>query len=304
MPNALVIYMVAHQPRRVRLPAQLIQRGTAPEKMDALIFDEAMDRRYFDKVAKYCYRPATELFSSLVEKGMKISLGFSVSLLEQMRRFGPDVLTGYQKLVAHPNCELSDDVGYRFSNRDWNGWPLMADTYASWVRQAMGEFVFLAWDFETFGEHHRADSGIFPFMHALHDDFVKQKMRYLTPSEAIAAFPKAHEMPLPEYGCTWAGDGGMDFFLGNEAQQGIFRLMHHIYNKAKLTKHPHLIDIAMWLLQSDNLHLIQWFSKAGAQAEVSAYFTPDEWWELGGLGILREQQRVYVNFLRAMDEYA
>ena len=40
-----------------------------------------------------------------------------------------------------------------------------------------------------------------------------------------------------------------------------------------------------------------------AQAEVSAYFTPDEWWELGGLGILREQQRVYVNFLRAMDEY-
>ena len=77
MANSLVIYMVAHQPRRVRLPAQLIQRGTAPERMDALIFDEAMDRRYFDKVAKYCYRPATELFSSLVEKGMKISLGFS-----------------------------------------------------------------------------------------------------------------------------------------------------------------------------------------------------------------------------------
>src|SRR2546421_9486482 len=106
MPNALVIYMVAHQPRRIRLPAQLIQRGTAPEKMDALIFDEAMDRRYFDKVAKYSYRPATELFTSLVEKGMKISLGFSVSLLLQMRRFGPDVLTGFQKLVSHPNVEL------------------------------------------------------------------------------------------------------------------------------------------------------------------------------------------------------
>ena len=28
MPNALVIYMVAHQPRRIRLPAQLIPRGT------------------------------------------------------------------------------------------------------------------------------------------------------------------------------------------------------------------------------------------------------------------------------------
>ncbi|HEY8677559.1 MAG TPA: glycoside hydrolase [Candidatus Dormibacteraeota bacterium] len=401
MPNALVIYMVAHQPRRVRLPAQMIPRGTAPERMDALIFDDQMDRRYFDKVATYCYRPATELFQSLVEGGMKISLGFSVSLLLQMRRFGPDVLRLFQKLVSHENVELvavepyhsfifyldiaafaermqwgkrqleetfqkpisvtdttemfmsndiyfqlqasgfkgavmdgrpwvmgwrepshlyrypgeqmrlftrhfqlSDDVGYRFSNREWNGWPLMADTYAGWVRQSMGDFTFLAWDYETFGEHHRSDSGIFPFMHALHADFKQHKMNYLMPSEAIAAFTDAHEMPLPEYGCTWAGDGGMDFFLGNEAQQGIFRLMHHIYNKAKLTKHPHLMDIAMWLLQSDNLHLIQWFSKSGSQAEVSAYFTPDEWWELGPLGILREQQRVYVNFLRAMDEYA
>src|SRR5437764_11044204 len=106
MPNAMVIYMVAHQPRRVRLPAQLIARRTPPEKMDALIFDEQMDRRYSDQVAKYCYRPATELFQSLVEKGMKISLGFSVSLLLQMQRFAPDVLRGFQKLVAHENVEL------------------------------------------------------------------------------------------------------------------------------------------------------------------------------------------------------
>src|ERR1700724_3317907 len=332
MPNSLVIYMVAHQPRRIRLPAQLIPRGTPPEKMDALIFDDQMDRRYFDKVAKYSYRPATELFQSLVDKGMKISLGFSVSLLLQMRRYGPDVLAGFQKLVSHENVELVAVEPYhsfifyldiaafaermawgkrqleetfqkRIAVTDTTEMFMWTDTYATWVRQAMGEFVFLAWDFETFGEHHRADSGIFPFMHALHDDFAKHKMRYLSPSEAITTFKDAHEMPLPEYGCTWAGDGGMDFFLGNEAQQGIFRLMHHIYNKAKLTKHPHLIDIAMWLLQSDNLHLIQWFSKAGDQAEASAYFTPDDWWELGGRGILREQQRVYVTFLRAMDEY-
>src|SRR6266480_6883884 len=108
MPNNLVIYMVAHQPRRVRLPAQLIPRGTSPEKMDGLIFDEQMDRRYFDKVSKYSYRPATELFQSLVEKGMKISLGFSVSLLLQMRRFGPDVLAGFQKLVSHENVRSEE----------------------------------------------------------------------------------------------------------------------------------------------------------------------------------------------------
>jgi len=37
---------------------------------------------------------------------------------------------------------------------------------------------------------------------------------------------------------------------------------------------------------------------------VSAYFTPSEWWELGDLGIIREQQQVYLNFIRALDELA
>jgi alpha-amylase len=400
MANNLVIYMVVHQPRRIRLPARIIPRGTPAEALDAYLFDEEMDRRYFEKVARYCYRPATAMFQELVEAGMKIAIGLSVSLLFQMRRWGRDVLSAFQTLLAHPNVELvavepyhsflfyldierfmermrwgrdhlsetfqkpivvtdttemfmsnevyfalqglgfqaavmdgrpwvlgwraanylyrypgqtmrllarhhelSDDVGYRFSNRGWSQYPLTADRYAHWLRQVQGDFTFLAWDFETFGEHHREDSGIFPFMRALHADLRQHGMRYHLPSEALTRFPKVHEIPLPEYGCTWAGDGGMDFFLGNPAQQGLFRLMHHVYSKAQLTMHPHLLDLALWLLQSDNLHLIQWFHKEGSEAEVSAYFTPDEWWELGPLGILREQQRVYVNFLRAMDEY-
>jgi alpha-amylase len=201
--------------------------------------------------------------------------------------------------------ELSDDVGYRFSNQSWAEFPLMADRYASWLREAWGDVVTLGWDFETFGEHHRADSGIFEFMPALAAELKKLKVRMMLPSEAVAELADSRfEVPINEYGTTWAGEGGMEFFLGNSAQQGLFRLMHHAYSKARLTGDPRLIEIAKWLLQSDNLHLIQWFSRWGPEAEVSAYFTPDEWWELGALGILREQQRVYVNFIRALDEHA
>jgi alpha-amylase len=35
---------------------------------------------------------------------------------------------------------------------------------------------------------------------------------------------------------------------------------------------------------------------------MSACFTPDEWWELGSHGIIREQQRVYLNFIRSLDD--
>ena len=52
--------------------------------------------------------------------------------------------------------------------------------------------------------------------------------------------------------------------------------------------------------QSDNLHLIQWFGRSGAEAEVSAYFTPGEWWSLGPEQIVREMQAVYENFIRAL----
>ena len=76
--------------------------------------------------------------------------------------------------------------------------------------------------------------------------------------------------------------------------------MLHAYNKARLTRDRGIVDVALWLLQSDHLHLIQWFGRQGAEAEVSAYFTPEEWWRLGGDGIVRELVRVYLNFVSAI----
>jgi alpha-amylase len=398
----LVVYTVVHQPRRLKLPAQVIPPKTPPETMPDFVFDEAMDRRYFEKVATFAYIPASAMFRDLTKRGWKMSIGFSNSFLLQAEKWAPKVLDSFKRLCASPNVEvvcvepyhswlfyvdivafkeamiharerleglfqksvtvtdttemfmsndvyfalqqcgftgafmegrawqlgwrepthvyryplqrlallcrhhdLSDDVGYRFSNRSWVEFPLTAERYAGWIRETWGDLVTLGWDFETFGEHHRANSGIFTFVPALAAELKKRKVRMMLPSEAIAELGGGgFEVPVSEYGTTWAGEGGMEFFLGNSAQQGIFRLMHHAYSKARLTGDPRLVEIAKWLMQSDNLHLIQWFSRWGPEAEVSAYFTPDEWWELGVLGILREQQRVYVNFIRALDEAA
>ena len=402
MAENLVVYTVIHQPRRLKLPARVIPRDTPSERFADFIFDEAMDKRYFDKVAQYAYEPASAMFSDMTARGWRMSIGFSNSFLVQAEQWGKKVLESFQRLCASPNVEvvcvepyhswllyldiaafkesmlwarkrledvfqkpvtvtdttemfmsndvyfalqqcgfkgalmegrpwqiawrepthvykypgqemallvrhheLSDDVGYRFSNQGWSGWPLLAETYARWLREAWGDLVTLGWDFETFGEHHRKDSGIFEFTRGLPAQLKKQKVRMLLPSEAIAEFGTArYDIPINEYGTTWAGDGGMEFFLGNPAQQGVFRLMHHAYSKARLTGDATFIEIAKWLLQSDNLHLIQWFDRAGSEAEVSAYFTPYEWWELGAHGIIREQQRVYLNFIRALDRFA
>ncbi len=212
------------------------------------------------------------------------------------RKSGPYLLTRH--------LELSDDVGYRFSNTSWSGYPLYADTYANWIAHTWGEFTLLGWDFETFGEHHRRDSGIFEFMRALPGELAQRKVTTHTASEVIERYSaSAYHLPLPVYPTTWAGSGGMEFFLGNSAQQAIFQLMGLVYGMAKLTENPDLLDLAMWLAQSDNLHLIQWFGRSGPEAEVSAYFTPDEWWSLSPNGVIHELQQVYQNALHAMEPY-
>ena len=212
--------------------------------------------------------------------------------------------SGPYLLARH--LELSDDVGYRFSNRSWSNYPLYADTFAGWVANTRGDFVLLGWDFETFGEHHRQDSGIFEFMRALPGELTTRGVTTVTPSALIERYSSSgcvYHLPLPIFPTTWAGSGGMEFFLGNSAQQTIFQLMRYVYDTAKLTENPDLLDVAIELAQSDNLHLIQWYGRSGAEAEVSAYFTPNEWWDLGANRIIFEQQQVYRNALYAIEPY-
>jgi alpha-amylase len=210
---------------------------------------------------------------------------------------------GRLKLLAR-HYPLSDDVGYRFSDRQWGGWPLMADRYAGWLADSPGDFVVLGWDFETFGEHHDANSGIFAFLEALPEAARRAGLSFATPSEVVAQYSEqSHNLPLQPFASTWAGSGGLEFFLGNEAQQGVYQLMVQAYNKARLTGNQSLVEVALWLAQSDNLHLIQWYGRSGSEAEVSAYFTPQEWWALGADRIIQEIQQVYRNFISALDPY-
>ncbi len=398
----VVLYVTAHQPRRLKLPAEPIPADASPQDIECCLFDENLDRHYFQKTASSCYHPTTTLFRRLVQEGLRLSIGFSFSLLRQAEIWEPELLARFQELVAHPNVELvceepyhsflplidlprfskrmrwaqqnldrifgrkpritdttemlmsdaiywalekagfhgalmdgrpmvlewrqpgyvyhgggdlmllarhhrlSDDVGYRFSDRGESGWPLAADTYARWIAETPGDLVFLGWDYETFGELHSRETGIFEFLAHLPEELTKHGVISLTPSRALELYGgQAHHLPLPALGCTWAGGGGLGFFLGNPCQQTLFRLMLSAYNKALLTGNARLIDLALWLMQSDNLHAVQWTGGWGPEAEISAGYTPEEWWQrLGSEGIPREMRQVYVNFHGALDYWA
>ena len=90
------------------------------------------------------------------------------------------------------NYRLSDDIAFRFSNRGWKEWPLMSDTFADWVHQVNGAgyVVNLFMDYETFGEHQWADTGIFDFMRHLPASVMRRgDNNFMTPSEVATAYP-------------------------------------------------------------------------------------------------------------------
>jgi len=102
----LAVYTIVHQPRRLRLPAQVVPAKTAPEAIPGYLFDEALDRHYFEQVAASSYIPAAALFTDLTRQGWKMSIGFSDSFLIQAETWGPKVLDGFKRLCARPNVEI------------------------------------------------------------------------------------------------------------------------------------------------------------------------------------------------------
>ncbi len=89
------------------------------------------------------------------------------------------------------NYKLSDDIAFRFSNKDWDEWPLTTPKFASWVYNIAGngETVNLFMDYETFGEHQWPETGIFDFLAHLPGEILKHRdFNFKTPSEIVDTY--------------------------------------------------------------------------------------------------------------------
>lgn len=173
------------------------------------------------------------------------------------------------------NYKLSDDLAFRFSNRNWEGWPLTADTYHSWAEASIGDapLTNLFMDYETFGEHQWADSGIFEFF----EHFVAmwhntEDNVFYTVSEAADAAEPAGELSMP-HTVTWADtERDLTAWLGNSMQH---EAMYHLYALKDAVMRSNDIDlIGDWrkLQTSDHPYYMctKWFS----DGDVHAYFSP------------------------------
>lgn len=174
------------------------------------------------------------------------------------------------------NYQLSDDIAFRFSNKAWESYPLHADTYDVWVNSALGDdgnVVNLFMDYETFGEHQWADTGIFDFF----ADFVGRWLKnpantFYTTSEACDTFESSDVVDCPQT-ITWADtERDLTAWLGNSMQHEAMRHLYDLESDVLNTNDKQLIEDWRRLTTSD--HAYYMCTKYFTDGDVHAYFSP------------------------------
>ena len=183
--------------------------------------------------------------------------------------------------VLLKNSSLSDDIAFRFSDRGWSEWPLTGEKYLAWIKTAAqnDEIVNLFMDYETFGEHQKAASGIFDFMKFFPDVVLNDgEFEFVTPSQASKKHRPVSEIDVPDP-ISWADEErDVTAWLGNELQNDAFNKLNDQAEKLAL-----LDDEALWsdfghLQESDHFYYMctKFFSDGAVHKYFNPYDTPYE----------------------------
>ncbi len=173
------------------------------------------------------------------------------------------------------NYSLSDDIAFRFSDRNWTEWPLHADTFAKWVHKIAGdgEVLNLFMDYETFGEHQWEETGIFDFLDHLPKEILKHPdFDFKTISEAADSLRVRDIYDAPDF-TSWAdAERDLSAWLSNPMELESARRLYALEEKVKAIGNKDLIDVWGKLQTSD--HFYYMCTKFWADGDVHKYFSP------------------------------
>ncbi len=183
-----------------------------------------------------------------------------------------------QKLLLR-NSGLSDDIAFRFSNKGWENWPLTTDKFVSWLKSGDGEIVNLFMDYETFGEHQAASTGIFDFMKYLPAAVLADgEFEFVTPARAARKHKPVAPLCIPD-AISWADEErDTSAWLGNELQNEAFNKLYSLSEKLAILNDAELWSDFGHLQESDHFYYMctKYFSDGAVHKYFNPYDTPFE----------------------------
>jgi alpha-amylase len=186
------------------------------------------------------------------------------------------------------NYRLSDDIAFRFGDQNWKEWPMTADKFAHWLNNDPNATNFdLFMDYETFGEHQWEASGIFDFLEALPDDWLKHEGNsFMTVGEACHALEPADTVDVPDT-ITWADtERDLSAWLGNAMQREAIAALYEM--EPDMLGSGNLALIEDWRRLQTSDHFYYMCTKFWNDGDIHAYFSPYD-----------SPFEAYINFMNA-----
>lgn len=227
---------------------------------------------YSDAIAKIAEE---EGFEAIIAEGAEKILGW------KSPNFVYKPITTKNLKLLLKNYSLSDDIAFRFSNRAWNEFPLLADKYSGWIHSlnTNAETINLFMDYETFGEHQWIETGIFDFMYHLPEKiFGHSCFSFNTPSEVINKYEVKDYIASPFY-VSWADmERDLSAWLGNNLQDDAAEKIYSLEERVYSTGDQGLIETWQSLLTSDHFYYMctKYFSDGDVHKYFNPYLTPYE----------------------------
>lgn len=169
-------------------------------------------------------------FKGVLTEGAKQNLGWKSPHYVYHCAMNPNL-----KLLLR-DFKLSDDISLRFSNSEWNEYPLFADKYISWIdslpqeEQVINIFMELC----ALGVYQPLSSNILEFLKALPACAKEKGITFSTPTEIVTKLKSVSQLDVP-YPMSWVDEErDTSCWLGNVMQREAFNKLYSVAERVHI----------------------------------------------------------------------
>lgn len=152
------------------------------------------------------------------------------------------------------DVNLSDDISLRFSNVEWEGYPLFADNYVDRIANFPGEehVVNIFMELSALGVAQPLSSNILDFLKALPECAKQRGISFSTPSEICETMASVGALDVPDT-LSWTDEErDVSSWLGNPMQREAYNKLYSVADRVRIADDPRINQDWDYLQASNN----------------------------------------------------
>lgn len=156
------------------------------------------------------------------------------------------------------DVDLSDDISLRFSNTEWSGYPLFADTYVNRIAALNDDeqVINIFMELSALGIAQPLSSNILEFLRALPACAKEKGITFSTPTEICGKINSVGPLDVPDT-LSWVDEErDVSCWLGNPMQREAFNKLYSIADRVRIADDPRINQDWDYLQASNNFRFM------------------------------------------------